>query len=647
MTTHSPEVVTFDFDDTILMTRDDSDWGVVQDKPNKNVIKDLHYWSRNADRIYIVTSRYRNREGKGHYPKGHPAYRTSIEDFLKEQGIYVNGVYFTNGKLKAPTLQKLGSELHYDDDPEEIRVAKSAGIKTVEVRGGAIHKKARRPTPQSQQFNKDIKAEKKHIQEALREFKRIWKSFGSLADEAKRAHPGNEPIDLARRKRTMIKLLKNSAALNTYLDQYVGTVQENRKAEGWRSQVRYQLRDMHLQPGHKLRDALTEVEKYAWRGFRSLEIAKSQETLRESLPDALRAFLPQNIVIETDPNGVITKVTDRFENEHETLEKKISRMHLLMKRYNKVVRQVKKDLKSSDERTKLSALVTSIIMETGIRPGKAGNGVVKVVNGSDLLIETFGAITLGPSHVNFVRDGFVRLKFPGKKTTENVATLSNKQIISILQDYVAKAQKGGNKYIFILKNGTPYTYTDCQRYFRETTALTGIKPTDFRKLKATEAILEGLHDEQQELYKRIKGFAKGQKKNLKERIVEEIVATMQRVYEKAQKSLSHEDVATTIRSYVNPEIVLRFLSQGRMDTDLGDAILKSKPVLQFDPMAFLSQAMGKTALKKLATLENLLEELEDQMEQSGVSVPRVAMRWLEQELTNRITSRWVQSQTGY
>jgi len=350
--------------------------------------------------------------------------------------------------------------------------------------------------------------------------------------------------------------------------------------------------------------------------------------LRETLPEALRGFLPQNIVVDVDPKGVITKVTDRFENEHETLDKKIGRMHTLIKRYNKVVRQVKKDLKSSKEQTRLSALVTSIIMETGIRPGKAGNGVIKVVNGSDLLVETFGAITLGPEHVKFMRDGFVRLRFPGKKTTENVATLSNGQIISILQDYVAKAKKGGSKYIFIMKNGVPYTYTDFQRYFRETTALSGIKPTDFRKLKATQTILEGLHDEQQDLYKKIKGFAKSQKKNLKERIVDEIVATMQRVYEKAQKTLSHEDVATTIRAYVNPEIVLRFLSQGKVDTNLGDAILKAKPILKFDPMTFLAEATGKTAAGAL-TLEGLLDDLEEAMRDSGVSIPRIAARWLQ------------------
>ena len=45
-----------------------------------------------------------------------------VDAFIDEQGLrsYIEGVHFTNGKLKASTLNDFGSSLHYDDDTEEI-----------------------------------------------------------------------------------------------------------------------------------------------------------------------------------------------------------------------------------------------------------------------------------------------------------------------------------------------------------------------------------------------------------------------------------------------------------------------------------------------------------------------------------------------
>jgi len=476
---------------------------------------------------------------------------------------------------------------------------------------------ARRTTPESQAWAKDVKARKRHIADALKAFKTLLKELQPYADQANAALPGDDKESLSRRGRAFIKMVKVLPEVQDYLNTWVGTPVQNPKAQSWRSQVIYQARNYLCYPDQfPLDKVLIEVGKQADKGFEAIAIAESQAPLRETVPEDIRAFLPKNIVVEVDQSGVISKVTDRFENEHVTLAKKIEKMHKIVKHYNKIARQVKKDLKSNDELTRMAALITAIIMETGIRPGKEGNHVVKMEDGKEIEIETFGAITLGPKHVKFVRDSFASMEFIGKKGGTNMASLSDAAILKILKGYVEKAKKGGSKFIFTTDRGEQFTYTDLQRYFRE--RLGDFAPTDFRKLKATETVLNNLREAQADLYSRIKGFAKEQGDDLRERVAKEIAATLDAAYHKAQEALSHEDVATTIRSYVNPEIVLRFLSQGGVADTLEQAILGGKTKLLFDPQTFVQKALGKTA-----SLQDILDDLEDE----DVAV-RVAARWI-------------------
>ncbi len=182
-------------------------------------------------------------------------------------------------------------------------------------------------------------------------------------------------------------------------------------------------------------------------------------------------------------------------------------------------------------------------------------------------------------------------------------------MIKVLKDYVDKAQKGGSKYVFVTSDGIPFGYKDLQRYFRE--QFSGISPTDFRKLKATETVLSALGQEQKQLYVRIREFAQLKTGDLRERVVEEVVGAVERAYVRAQQALSHEDVATTVRAYVNPEVLLRFLSQGQVDKTLSDAVLTGKTKLTFDPEVFVARALKVSGLNRVATsLQDLLEGLE-------------------------------------
>lgn len=451
--------------------------------------------------------------------------------------------------------------------------------------GGKV---ARRPSEESQQYQKDIRGRDKHVEGARKALKGLLPSLKPYAEQAKVEAPG----DPKTQGRLFVKLTKTHPLVTAFLDKWVAAENQHPQAYSWRGAALYHIRDVLL--GTKpLKDSVKGVEAQAFKGYEAQVMAEAQKPLREHVPEEFRAFLPKNIVVDIDNQGQIKRITDRFENEHENLGKKIARMRDLVGRYNKIARKVKQDLRSADEMTRLSAMITAIIMETGIRPGQEGNGVVKTVDGVEVKIETFGAITLGPGHIRFVRENFVELEFLGKKGSTNTATLSDAALIKVLKSYVDQALKSGTPYVFVNAEGEPYSYTHLQKYFRANFG--DLNPTDFRKLKATETILHALRDEQTALYERIRSFAEDAKDDLKQRVVAEVVATFEAAITRAQAALSHDNAATTVGAYINPEIVLRFLSQGRVDDSLETAILSGKTKLVFDPQTFLMAARGKVA----------------------------------------------------
>jgi len=488
---------------------------------------------------------------------------------------------------------------------------------------------ARLPTPESKAWDKDIKAREKHVADAAKALIPLIDALRPYAAQAVKMFPGEGKEAIASQGRQFVKLTKDLPVLNTYLDNWIGTEQQHPQAYSWRGAVLYRIRDHLTNPKDApIRKTIDDIKKQADKGFEAIAMAISQGPLRKTFPEELRAFLPKNIVIDVDADGTIQKVTDRFENEHETLGVKIHTQHNIVRRYNTIVRHVKKDLESPDEMIRLAALVTAIIMETGIRPGKEGNHVVKTENGQDVDIETFGATTLNHSHVSFVRD-FAQLEFPGKKGTTNIAVLSDPQILALLKIYVEQARKGSSGFVFVTEKGAQFTYADLSRYFRA--SFSDLSPTDFRKLKATETVLNNLRKEQASLYTRILDFAHGKTKDLKTRVTTEIVSSIQNAYEKAQKALSHESVEVTIRAYVNPEVVLRFLSQGGIEDTLEKAVLTGKPKLMFDPDVFVQQAlrMQPAHVASGSTLQDILNELKDQINPvSGSAIERVANLWL-------------------
>jgi hypothetical protein len=227
-------------------------------------------------------------------------------------------------------------------------------------------------------------------------------------------------------------------------------------------------------------------------------------------------------------------------------------------------------------------------------------------------------------HVNFVRDNFARLTFQGKKDKTNVAEISDRAILSVLSEYINRAAAKGSKYLWTTEKGAVYGYADLDKYFKNK-LLSTFEPTDFRKLKATETVLDGLRNRQEDLYKRIQAFADDKAEDAKEKVVEAIQEVVEAAYEEARSALSHHDegLKTTIDQYINPMVLLRFLSQGSIENSLQDAILNNKTLLRFDPSVFIEKATGNKVASQFRfqarrvrgsggwTLKRLLENLED------------------------------------
>ena len=121
-------VVTFDFDDTLSLSHwgeEEDDW--VHDGPNGPFIEKLKKHKAHGDTVYVVTSRFEKHEQRSLENPNQKA----VQEFLDENGIDVDGIYFTNGQPKIETLLQLGSKMHHDDDPGDILDSRENEIEAI------------------------------------------------------------------------------------------------------------------------------------------------------------------------------------------------------------------------------------------------------------------------------------------------------------------------------------------------------------------------------------------------------------------------------------------------------------------------------------------------------------------------------------
>ena len=107
------KVVTFDFDNTIIKSYEESNDGeetIYQyGGINPQIIARIKKFKQAGTTVLVVSSRTQALE----VPE------SSIQVMLDRFKIQVDGVFYTNGNEKAQKLYELGSSLHYDDDTKE------------------------------------------------------------------------------------------------------------------------------------------------------------------------------------------------------------------------------------------------------------------------------------------------------------------------------------------------------------------------------------------------------------------------------------------------------------------------------------------------------------------------------------------------
>lgn len=390
-----------------------------------------------------------------------------------------------------------------------------------------------------------------------------------------------------KQKRELMKLLKDDPYIMDWLDKYL---------DG-NDHYLYKIRDGRFDGG--VRKKRKSIMRAARKTFeKKWREEHHEEVLDQFIPKEMKQFLPENLFVEVDKDGVLETVTDRFMAKRETMARKIATQKRLVEQYNDIVRTIKQDLRSSNEEIRLAALCAAIIMETGFRPGKEGTtSTVKQEDGTKIEVETFGVTSLGPEHVDFVRE-FAAFEFVGKAATVNIGDISDREAIQVLEEYVESAREGDAKYIFVKDNGDRFTNNDLNSYLRD--RWDNVTPVVMRRLKATEVTFAEIKEKKLELYEKINRFVEEEVDNLAERVTEEVVEVLENALSEAQETLHHDDVKTTIDRYVNPEIILSFLSSGTTKKNIKTAVMTDQIELAFDPEKFIKVASDHAGMDKAA-----------------------------------------------
>jgi len=364
----------------------------------------------------------------------------------------------------------------------------------------------------------------------------------------------------------------------------------------------YTIRDIYL-PGEKTQ-VLTPSQWFDPQlagiiksSHKSKILNNERDALESVIPQTFLKFLPKTLIVETDKNSKITGIKAKFAEKLDDIGAKIERQKLLITNLSKLELKLKKDLLSTDHDTKMKALIVYLMLDTGIRPGDEDNKIKIDVEKDDeeseeidQYLETYGATTLNKNHIKFLRTNFVALEFVGKKGTINLANISDSTLVKALKDLVDKTKLNKkSNYLFLDTQGKVFDQSKVSAYLRA--IIPGLNLTDFRKLKSTRILLEALREKQKMILGMIYDINKDQVANVKEEIIEVIRDVVDQAYRESVKALSHQNMSTTIKSYINPQVLLNFLATGKVADKIEDIVLKDQKLV-FDPQVFITQALA-------------------------------------------------------
>ena len=137
------KIVTFDFDSTLWRWGFDPADGIFSRScgPDPAALEELRVWVSRGASVHIVTSR-----GSSN--------RSEVDEFMHAHGDLVTGIHFTDGAWKGPALAELRSDLHHDDDPEEL-VHLEARTRGVLWTSGNVDEKNEVCNPEDSRFHFD------------------------------------------------------------------------------------------------------------------------------------------------------------------------------------------------------------------------------------------------------------------------------------------------------------------------------------------------------------------------------------------------------------------------------------------------------------------------------------------------------------
>jgi len=469
-------------------------------------------------------------------------------------------------------IQRPEPDLHFDDlFPPVSKMAAEVGSPAV-LR---LKRKNEKRTLQDQ------KAAQKLANESI-------PAFFVLVTKLRRKYVKSEISD-----RELVKLLIADQSVLDFLETYIGPDISSRHKT-----VIYKIRDA-AQSKDETQVYSDDIARLIIASYyKDAELYRHREILRTEIPEFLD-FLPSNLVVDLDPEGKIAALTERFANVGETVDVKHQRIVELLEGMDTLRKEIRSSLRGAfGSVDQLCAVAASIMLETGIRPSNEGNGVFwdpvdnvplrskaqQDASPDKIWLKTHGATDIEIEHVKF-SGSVVTLEFHGKMGGVNKARFSDPILVKAFKQYYDKAIKEGASRILRTGRGEPLRVDQVRAYC----AQFGFTPRTLRRLRATEEFYSNLLIEQEVLYAEIRKLAKS--KRIRETIADAVLQAIMRAVAKSQEALSHEDPDVTVENYINPTVLLRFLSQGRLDASITSTIMAGDLDVSFNLANFVRAAL--------------------------------------------------------
>ena len=336
------------------------------------------------------------------------------------------------------------------------------------------------------------------------------------------------------------------------------------------------------------------------RNYKIDNFIEERKLPEKDFPSMFYDVLPDKLTIDVDSKGYLKGFVDHFVTSTENMRTKTLQMASMIEDWNNIVDKVEKDFNSSDQLLKLKALIVMVGYHTGLRPGDENNKTkVTLEDGTVIEEKTFGVVTLMNEHVNIIRDNFAILQLPGKKNVINTAEVSDGRILMALKHITGRLEEDTD-YIFqttrpskSAPNPKKIMYYDVNRYMKSL-GTAELKFSDFRKMKANMAFIEGLKKETKKLYKEIREMKKKKVASMQSGVVEKVYDTIINAFNYASNKLSHvEEHKNVINAYITPQIVLAYLSAGGIGDTIEECIdLNKRTRIICNTKAFIDKALG-------------------------------------------------------